>query len=80
MGRRVKNTVILVNPRLKFTYALSFEQLEQFLDNFLDIILVNERDDSKYHLRITSSTEGIILNHPITEHCFNTLSKYLNEL
>lgn len=80
MGRRVKNTVTLATSKLRFTYALSFDQLENFLDRFLDIIILNETDEDKFLLRIASSTDGIIINSYINKKCFETLSKYLNEL
>lgn len=80
MGRRTKNTVMLANSKLRFTYALSFDQLENFLDRFLDIIILNETDEDKFLLRIASSTDGIIIHEHINKQCFDQLSKYLNEL
>lgn len=80
MGRRTRNTVIVSNGKIRFTYALTFDQLEEFLDRFLDIIILNETDEDKFHLRIASSVEGIIINEHINEKCFEILSKYINEL
>lgn len=80
MGRRIKNSVILINPNLRFTYELTFDQLEQFLDRFLDIIIDNETDDPRFKLRIASVTDGLILNTGITKSCFDEISRYLNEI
>lgn len=80
MGRRTKNSVILINPNLRFTYELTFDQLEQFLDHFLDIIIVNETDDPKFKLRIASVTDGLIINNGLTKSCFDEISRYLNEI
>jgi len=76
----IKNAVILTNRKLHFTYSLTDEQLDEFLDKHLDRIIRSENEEPQNHLKVTSRTDGIIMNTNITAECWNTLSKYLNEL
>ena len=76
----IKNAVILTNRKLHFTYSLTDEQLESFLNYNLDRIIRSENEEPQNHLKVTSRTDGIIMNTNITVECWNTLSKYLNDL
>lgn len=76
----IKNAVILTNRKLHFTYSLTDAQLEEFLDRHLDLIIISENEEPQNKLKITSRADGIIINTNITAECWNTLSKYLNEL
>lgn len=76
----VKNAVILTNRKLHFTYSLTDAQLEEFLDRHLDLIILSENEEPQNKLKITSHNDGIIVNHSITQSCWDTLSNYLNAL
>lgn len=76
----IKNAVILTNRKLHFTYSLTDEQLDEFLDKHLDLIIRSENEEPQNKLKITSNKEGIIINHSINQKCWDTLSKYLNDL
>lgn len=80
MAKKINNAVILTNRKLHFTYSLTDEQLNSFLDDNLDRIIVSETDEPQTKLKITSNKEGIIINHSINQECWDTLSKYLNDL
>lgn len=77
---QIKNAVILTNRKLHFTYSLTDAQLEEFLDRHLDLIIISENEEPQNKLKITSHKDGIIINHSITQSCWDTLSNYLNAL
>lgn len=80
MAKKIKNAVILTNRKLHFTYALTDEQLGEFLNDNLDLIIRSENEEPQNKLKITSNKEGIIINHSINQKCWYALSKYLNDL
>lgn len=80
MAKKIKNAVILTNRKLHFTYALTDEQLGEFLNDNLDLIIRSENEEPQNKLKVTSHTDGIVINHCITAKCWDLLSKYLNDL
>lgn len=78
--RKDKNEVVLTTRKLNYTYSLNDEQLDEFLNKFLDYIIINEVDEPQTMIKICTSKEGIILSEGITQQCHDTLSRYLNEI
>lgn len=80
MKRKIKNAVILSNRKLIFVYELTDSQLDLFLNDNLDRIIICECDEPQNIVKITSNKEGIIINNPVTAECYSYLTKYLNQL
>ena len=80
MARKIKNSVTLSNRKLNFLFELTTEQMENFLNDNLDMIVTSECDEPQTKVKATTHKEGIIINAYITQSCWDNLSKYLKEL
>lgn len=73
-----KNTVELTDYKLHITYELTDEQLDNFLNEMLDNMLIN-CPESVYNIKVVSIDCGVVLDHTISEKNYNTIFNYIKE-
>lgn len=72
-----KCTVVLTDRKWDYTFDISEQYLEEFLNDNLDLILGNEVDTQVNMLKITTTREGVIIHSGITKRLFSYVKNML---
>lgn len=72
-----KCTIVLTDRKCDYTFDVSEQYLEEFLNDNLDIILGNEVTTHVNMLKITTTREGVVINSGITKKLFSYIKNML---
>lgn len=77
MARKNRCNIILSDRRLNYDFEVKEQFLEEFLNDNLDKIILNEVPTRVNVLRITTTKEGVIIDSGITKRLFSFLKNIL---
>lgn len=72
-----KCTIVLTDRKWNYTFSVSEEYLDQFLNDYLDTIIANETETRVNEVKIVSRECGIVLYEGITKKLFSFLKNML---